>query len=64
MGLSSEKKVQIFDEIWEDFEEYIIYIPWQPLKNGKIYYEQVGAGLNYIYLLQIDNQMDTLSRFR
>jgi hypothetical protein len=41
--------VQIFDEIWEDFEEYIIYIPWQPLKNGKIYYEQIGAGLNYIY---------------
>jgi hypothetical protein len=40
--------VQIFDEIWEDFEEYIIYIPWQPLKNGKIYYEQVGAGLSYI----------------
>ena len=39
----------MFNEIWDDFEEYIIYIPWQPLKDGKIYYEQIGAGLNYIY---------------
>ena len=29
-GFSEEEKVKKFNEIWEDYKEHIVYIPWEP----------------------------------
>lgn len=49
MNLTDQQVADQFDELWEDYYEHIIYVPWQPLDNkALITYMQVEAQGDFI----------------
>ena len=47
-GQTKESMRIKFNELWEDYFDYIIYLPWQPRnKEGKVFHGQSQSYMHY-----------------